>query len=93
MQDAFGLAEDDVKSTGMGQSGEDVQLSSAARERIPWSVECKNVEKVNLWASWKQCVANSGEYKPVLVIKRNYEDPIAVVKFIDYMELIKDEGL
>ena len=46
------LEEDDVRSTTMGDSGEDVLLSPvAARKLFPFSVECKNQEKLNIWSS------------------------------------------
>ena len=41
------LEEDDIKSTTMGESGEDIQLSPAARKLIPYAIECKNQEKIN----------------------------------------------
>ena len=40
------LEEDDIKSTTMGESGEDIQLSPAARKLIPYAIECKNQEKM-----------------------------------------------
>ena len=43
------LEEDDIKSTTMGESGEDIQLSPAARKLIPYAIECKNQEKINIW--------------------------------------------
>ena len=36
------LEPDDIKSTTMGESGEDIQLSPAARKLIPYAIECKN---------------------------------------------------
>jgi hypothetical protein len=42
------LEPDDVRSTTMGDSGEDVLLSPAARKLFPFSVECKNQEKLNI---------------------------------------------
>ena len=36
------LEEDDVRSITMGDSGEDILLSPAARKLFPFSVECKN---------------------------------------------------
>ena len=33
------LEEDDIKSTTMGESGEDIQLSPAARKLIPYAIE------------------------------------------------------
>ena len=45
------LEPDEVRSTTMGDSGEDVLLSPAARKKFPFSVECKNQEKINIWES------------------------------------------
>ena len=41
------LEEDDIKSQTMGMTGEDIVLSPAARKKIPFSFECKNVVKKN----------------------------------------------
>ena len=65
------LEPDDIKSAIMGDSGEDIQLSPAARKLIPYSIECKNQEAVNVWKSYEQAAENSGKYEPVVVIKRN----------------------
>ena len=43
------LEEDDIKSTTMWESGEDIQLSPAARKLITYAIECKNQEKINIW--------------------------------------------
>ena len=48
------LEPDDVRSTTMGDSGEDILLSPAARKLFPFSVECKNQEKLNIWSSLEQ---------------------------------------
>ena len=52
------LEEDDVKSTTMGESGEDIQLSPAARKLIPFAFECKNQEKLNIWSALEQAESN-----------------------------------
>lgn len=84
------LTEDDVRSTGMGQSGVDVQLSTAAKALFPYSVECKNKERMSVFDEWKQTVANvQPDTKPILVIKRNRADPLVVLKLDDFMELVK----
>ena len=60
------LHADDVRSTGMGQGGEDVQLSAAARSRIGgYSFECKNVERLNIFGALEQCTTNCGGHEPV----------------------------
>ena len=81
--------EDDVKSTTMGESGEDIQLSPAARKLIPYAFECKNQEKLNIWSALEQAESNSEKGKPVLVFKRNRSKTYAVLQLEDFVELIK----
>ena len=83
------LEEDDIKSTTMGESGEDIQLSPAARKLIPYAIECKNQEKINIWESLKQAESNSEKRKPVLIIKRNRSKTYAVLEIQDFIDLIK----
>ena len=76
---AFDLEVDDVFSRSMGASGEDVMLSPRARVLFPYSVECKNVEKLNIWQAYKQASDNSGGYEPCVFFKRNHHKPLVVV--------------
>ena len=52
---------EDVESRSMGAGGEDLIMARAAREKFPHSIECKNVEKLNVWDAYEQAVANAGE--------------------------------
>ena len=70
---------EDVESRSMGAGGEDLIMARAAREKFPYSIECKNQEKVNVWESYSQAVENSKDYEPVVVIKRNNHKPLVVV--------------
>ena len=70
---------EDVESRSMGAGGEDLIMARAAREKFPYSIECKNQEKVNVWESYSQAVDNSKNYEPVVVIKRNNHKPLVVV--------------
>ena len=87
------LEEDDVRSITMGDSGEDILLSPAARKLFPFSVECKNQEKVNLWESYKQADDNSGKYEPIVFIKRNNHKPLVVVDANYFISLHKSDSL
>ena len=84
------LEPDDIRSAVMGDSGEDIQLSPAARKLIPYSIECKNQEKINLWESYKQATENSGKYEPVVFIKRNNHKPLVVVDADYFINLHKN---
>ena len=70
---------EDVESRSMGAGGEDLIMARAAREKFPYSVECKNQEKVNVWESYSQAVENSTDYERVVVIKRNNHKPLVIV--------------
>jgi hypothetical protein len=69
----------------MGMSGEDIVLSPAAKREIPYSFECKNVEKLNIWKALEQCESNCEDREPVLIIKRNRSEVYAVVKLEDWL--------
>ena len=85
------LEEDDVRSTTMGDSGEDVLLSPAARKLFPFSVECKNQEKLNIWSSLEQAENNSNNHIPLLIFKRNRTKTYAVLEFDKLLELLSDK--
>tara|TARA_B100000902_G_scaffold236578_2_gene224112 strand:- start:857 stop:1198 length:342 start_codon:yes stop_codon:yes gene_type:complete len=82
-----GLEEDDIKSQTMGMTGEDIVLSPAARKKIPYSFECKNVEKLSIWKALEQTEKNCPEDRdPVLVITRNHAPVYAVIPFDHFIE-------
>lgn len=85
------LEPDDVRSTPMGVNGEDLMLSPAARKKFPYSVECKNVEKLNIWDAIKQLrgFAGKSDYTPLVVFKKNNEEPFAAVPLAHFMELLE----
>ena len=85
------LEPDDVRSTSMGAGGEDLQLSPAARKKFPYSVECKNVEKLNVWGAYEQAEANSGNHEPLLIMKKNRKKPLVVIDLEAFVELLKDD--
>ena len=73
----------------MGESGEDIKLSPAAKDLIPYSFECKNKERLDLWKSLEQAEENSADRAPVLVIKRNRSKVYAVLEVDNFIDLIK----
>ena len=86
------LHEDDIKSQTMGMPGEDIVLSPAARKLIPYSFECKNKERLDLWKSLEQAADNCGGRAPVLVIKRNRSGVYAVVQLNTFFDLIGEDN-
>jgi len=70
---------EDIESRSMGAGGEDLIMARAAREKFPFSIECKNVEKLNVWEAYDQAKANSGVYEPIVVMKKNHKKPLVVI--------------
>jgi len=74
------LSEKDVVSIRMGRPGEDVQLSDKAKEIFPYSIECKNQERMKyLWEAYEQAVSNSTNLEPLVVLKINNKKPLALL--------------
>lgn len=74
------LKPDDVRSTSMGANGEDVQLSTAARKLVPYSIECKSLRQMVLYKWMEQAQENcpSGS-TPIVVAKANHKKPVVIV--------------
>ena len=84
------LTLDDVRSTSMGAGGEDVQLSTEARKCVPFSFECKNVEKLNVWCAVDQAKENCPPGSdPVLIMKKNGRDAHALLHMDVFFDLVQ----
>lgn len=83
------LTEDDVIVASSGQTGEDLILSARARGLLPISIECKNVEAINIWKSIAQAEANAKDWQPVLMFRRNKSKLYAAVEADLLLELMK----
>ena len=88
--ETFDIHPEDIKSCSMGAGGEDVVMARAAREKFPFSVECKNVEKLNVWDAYEQAKANSNGYEPIVVMKKNHKKPLVVLDAEHFIEMVKD---
>lgn len=88
----FGLDPADVKPAIMGESGVDVHLSAAAREAFPFAVECKNVERLNIWKALEQAEENAERgVTPLVIFKRNRSLIYCALAFEDLFKLLGDE--
>jgi len=82
---------EDIESRSMGAGGEDLIMARAAREKFPYSIECKNQESLNIWKAYEQATENSGNYEPIVFIKRNNQKPLVVVDAEYFVRLHDDE--
>ena len=87
--EALDIHPEDLESRSMGAGGEDVIMARAAREAFPYSIECKNVEKLNVWTAYDQASENCGKYEPLVIMKKNKKKPLAVVDAEYFMRLHK----
>ncbi len=87
------LHPDDVVSTLMGDSGTDIKLSHAARQKFPYSVESKNQERLNIWAALEQTEKNTREdTKSALFFKRNRSKLYVAIEADHFFEIIKNRN-
>jgi len=83
------LEPDDIKSTGMGQGGEDLQLSPAARKLIPITVECKARKSLALYSFMSQAETNAPKnVEPVVIVKADRKKPLAIIDAEYFIKLL-----
>lgn len=80
---------EDIESRSMGAGGEDLIMARAARQKFPCSIECKSVERLNVYEAYEQASANSGSYEPVLFMKKNRKKALVVVDADYFISLFK----
>ena len=76
----------------MGAPGEDIQMSPAARKVFPYSIECKKVEKLNIWDAIDQCRDSAGSHIPLVAFSKNNEAIWVAIPFAKFLELHKPKG-
>ena len=70
---------EDIESRSMGAGGEDLIMARDARKKFPYSIECKNQEKLNVWDAYEQASSNSVNHDPIVFIKKNGKEPLVVL--------------
>jgi hypothetical protein len=82
------LEDDDIKSATMGMGGEDIVLSPAARKVVNYSIECKNVERLQFWKAVQQAEDNSNGRIPAIIVKKNGRSPFVAIPLDSWLDLI-----
>ena len=80
---------EDIESRSMGAAGEDIMMARTARASFPLSIECKCQQSVNIWKSYEQAKENSGNYEPIVFLKRNNTKPLVLVDAEYFVKLYK----
>lgn len=73
----------------MGASGEDVQLSPAARKMIPYQIECKNKARSQIHTYYEQAQEH-GKHEPLVVVKMDRKKALAIVDAEHYFKILKE---
>ena len=86
------INEHDIKTAVMGESGMDIKLSSAARDKFGYAVECKKVEKINIWKCYEQATENSQDLEPLLIFSKNNSKTMVCFEFKHLLSLISESN-
>lgn len=83
------LEPDDVRSTSMGASGEDVTLSPAARKKVPFQIECKNKARSQIHTYYAQAKSH-GDHEPLVIVKQDRKETLAILEIETFLKLLKE---
>lgn len=82
------LQDGDIMVTPSGVTGRDITFSPLASMFMPYAIEVKNVEKLNVREAFKQACAHvKGDEKPVLFHTRNRDEMLVTMRAKDFLEI------
>ena len=82
---------DDIKSTTMGDSGEDIQLSPAERKAMPITIEVKRRKSGFKTAyGYIDQASNHAKGEPVVFYRSDRQPWIVMISIDHYMELLRN---
>lgn len=73
----------------MGASGEDIQLSPAARKLVPFQIECKNKARSQIHTYYEQAKTH-GEQEPMVIVKQDRKETLAIVELDVFLSMLKE---
>jgi hypothetical protein len=82
------LTADDCRSTAMGQSGEDVQLSTAARALVPYQIEVKSKAASQIHTYYEQAKTH-GDHQPLVFVKQDRKEMLAILDAEHFFKLLR----
>jgi hypothetical protein len=75
----------------MGMTGSDVVLSEAAAKVFPFDIECKNKEKLNIWAALDQASQDNRALASLVVFKRNRSKVYVAMELDELMKILEEK--
>lgn len=88
LKDFTGLCEDHIRSAIGSENGEDIILSKEARKVFPYAVECKSRKSMSVYRYFFQAQKNAKGSTPLVILKENHKEPLAVVTWKHFRELL-----
>ena len=86
-----GVEPDDIKSTTMGDTGEDIQLSPAARKKLPITIEVKRRKSsLKTVYGYLEQASNHAKGEPVVFFRSDRMPWVVMVGMDHYMELLRN---
>ncbi len=83
------LKKEDVQVALMSETGPDIKLSRIAKRLVPLQFECKNQEKMRTVYDFYKQAKRHGSLEPVVCMKQNSREPLIVIGFDYFFELIQ----
>jgi hypothetical protein len=89
-----GLTELDVSVTPSGVTGVDVKLSQRAFDALPFAIECKNTESIQIWQALEQAKSHvKGAEMPLLFFKRNRSELFVTLSAKNFFKLLCEKNV
>lgn len=86
----LGISPDEVQVTPSGVNGPDIYFSPAALQKFPFTVECKNTQKLVIWSALAQAEGHAvgTDLVPLLIFRRNRSESYVTIHLEDFLNLI-----
>lgn len=85
-----GLDDADIGITPSGVTGDDLFFSPKGREYYPFSVECKNQERLNIWEAIDQVNKRARpDSIPVVFFRKNHQRPYIAMDAEIFIQLFR----
>jgi hypothetical protein len=85
------LQHDDIYVPTTSQPGRDIHFSPKAQAIYPYSIECKNVEKLNIWQAYAQAETHQSKEDeiPLVVFSRNRSQVLVALSLEHFLKLTR----
>ena len=90
LQRFVALSDDDLLVTPSSVTGEDLKMSPNARASLPFVIEVKNQERINIWDALAQAKSHGSdrpELIPLVIFRRNHSGLHVALEWEHFLDL------